>query len=116
MPLIAEQEARQRALKNPPKPKPRPEQSPLYVEEGIYGQREVNEGPPSEFKHENLWRGVVEKQNIAMFAGAEKDDPTHAIIRLLVGDPFTGLLASRADGVDLLHISSAERSFRGKSR
>lgn len=79
-PLIAEQEARQEALQNPPKPKTRPEPSPLYVKEGIYGQREVNKGPPSEFKYENLGRGVVKKQNIAVFAGAKKDDPTHAVI------------------------------------
>jgi hypothetical protein len=90
-PLIAEEEASQEALQNPADPKPAPEPSPLYYEEAIYGQEEANEGPPSDFVYENLWRGVVGKDNVAVFAGAEKDDPAHAVILLQIGDPLTGL-------------------------
>lgn len=53
----------------------------------------------------------MEKQNVAVFAGAKKDDPTHAVISLRVGDPFTGLYEEEVLDAPLrgpIHLVSAE--------
>lgn len=90
-PYFADEETKQRDEENPGEPVAAPQASALYYEEGIYGKDEAGEGPPSDYEYENLWRGVVNEENVAVFAGFEVAKPEHGVIMLQIGDPYTGL-------------------------
>lgn len=88
--LLEDEENAKKADKNPGDPIPPPEASPIYYEEGIFGREETSELPPSEYEYSSVWRGVIKKRNIAVFAGWQNADPSSAIVMLWDGDPLTG--------------------------
>ena len=88
--LLEDEESAKKDDKNPGDPIPPPEPSPIYYEEGIFGIEETSELPPSEYEYSNLWRGVIKKRNIAVFAGWLNADASSAMVMLWDGDPLTG--------------------------
>lgn len=87
--LIADEKADQEADPDSGEVVPAPEPSPDYYEEGIFGEEETKEGPTGEFEYTTLWRGVIEEENVAVFAGSLKKDSSAGAVWLWIVDPFT---------------------------
>lgn len=109
--LLEDVENAKRDDKDPGDAIPAPEPSPNYYEEGIFGSEETSELPPSDHEYSTVWRGVIRKANIAVFAGWQNANPSSGIVMLWDGDPISGtyekfFYPSPITGP--LHIRSAE--------
>lgn len=88
--LLEEERQIEEGKKNLADPAPKPEPTPDYYDEGIFGEREANEGAPSPYQFSNLWRGVIDDRNVGILVGQTKDDSTQGLVEHWSADPFTG--------------------------
>lgn len=89
-----------------------PEQ-PVLFEEGIWGEAEANEGPPSPNHYTSVYRGVFEGQDVLLAAGSNEKETSKGVVYFLMIEPESGKTV-KSDTIDSpiegpLEITSYEK-------
>lgn len=88
-PAISEEKQREAASSGEHADYPAPTPTPDYYSDEIVAQLEASEVDGNGYQFTNGWSGVIDGQNVVVWAGVLSDEKSHGVLYYRVVDPFT---------------------------